>query len=204
MNGFTYFLYLVGLWLVLRTGLRYWQNSDANEYRDNEIDRTKRVLERDPTNAGTRAKLAEFLIEDGDLDGGIHEFRTAISAMPHGPFTTEWKRKLRDALEIQEKIARGERIPGFNERRVCPKCQTTATLTERVCPRCGTTLHKGVIEWTLNSNTQKEIWLEAMPLVVVLTAAILIFMNLSLEWKGTILISTVMVMGWAFLRSFDN
>jgi RNA polymerase subunit RPABC4/transcription elongation factor Spt4 len=204
MNGFTYLLFLAGLWFGLRTLLRNWDKADSANWRDEEIERTRRVLERDPTNSGTRAKMAGFLIEDGDLEAGIHEYRTAISSSPHGPFTTEWKRKLRDALDVQEKLARGERIPGFNEWRVCEKCQATLSVKEKTCTRCGATISRGFMEWTLDKQTQREIWGEALPFAVVLIVAFCIFSTLPFEWKGTIIISTTMVMGYLFLRSFDK
>jgi hypothetical protein len=157
MNGFVYFLFLVGLWLGLRTLLRSWHKADSSNWRNQEIERTRRVLELDPSNSGTRAKMAAFLIEDGDLEAGIHEYRTAIGTSPHGPFTTEWKRKLRDALAVQEKLARGERIPGFHEWRVCEKCQATLSVKAKTCPGCGAIISRDFMEWVSDRQTQREI-----------------------------------------------
>lgn len=197
-------LALFALWFVIRAIPGIIQTKVSNQYRNEEIERTRRVLERDPSNSGTRAKLAAFLIEDGELEAGIHEYRTAISQSPHGPFTTEWKRKLRDALETQEIIARGERVPGFNEWRICENCQGKMAANAKTCPHCNAVIRMNFLEWVLQPNVKHDIVRETIPIALVLWVAAVIFMNLSLEWKGTLIISATMVGGWLILRSFDG
>lgn len=92
-----------------------------------------------PSNAGAHAQLAEFLLEDGDINGAIDEFRTAIGLTPQGPFATEWKRKLKAALETQEILGCGEKVTGFHEWRVCEKCQAKVVAGAKTCPQCGAT-----------------------------------------------------------------
>lgn len=208
MFGLLFILLVAGLWFGAKALIRYSGNAASHNWRLEEIERTRRVLERDPSNSGTRAKMAAFLIEDGDLEAGIHEYRTAINSSPHGPFTTEWKRKLREALDIQEKLARGEPIPSFNDWRVCHKCEATLSVKDKTCPRCGTTISRTLLEWGLDRQTQREIGREAIPIILVISVGIIVFAPfftaLPIEWRGTIIISTVIVMGYLFLRSMDK
>ncbi|RYG72493.1 hypothetical protein EON80_04085 [bacterium] len=197
-------LLLFLLWFCIRVVPRSVQNARTMAWRHEEIERTRKVIERDPSNSGTRAKLAAFLIEDGDLDAGIHEYRTAIGTSPQGPFTTEWKRKLRDALELQAILARGEKPLGFHEWRACGQCNATVPIREKTCPKCGLTLNKGLVEWGMDPNTQREIWREAIPISIVLLVVIAIFSALPTEVKGILIISSLLVGGWLFLRSFDK
>lgn len=208
MNALLFILLVAGVWFGVKALVRTSDNAASHNWRLEEIERTRRVLERDPSNSGTRAKMAAFLIEDGDLEAGIHEYRTAINSSPHGPFTTEWKRKLREALDMQEKLARGERVLGFNEWRVCHKCEATLSVEEKTCPRCGATISRTLLEWGLDGQTQREIWREAIPIALVLSVVIIVltpfFTALPIEWRGTIIASTAIVMGFLFLRSMDK
>ena len=204
MTLFSSFLLALALFFGLRAVPGIINKKASNRYRDEEIERTRHVLERDPTNSGTRAKLAEFLIEDGELEAGIHEYRTAISQMPHGPFTAQWKRKLRDALDTQAILARGERVPDFNEWRVCERCQAQVAASAKTCPKCNAVIRMDFMEWLLQPGNKRDIVRETIPIVLMLWVAAVIFMNLTLEWKGTLIISSVMVGGWLILRSMDK
>lgn len=156
-----------------------------------------------PSNAGAHAQLAEFLLEDGDIDGAIAQWRTAIGLTPQGPFATEWKRKLKATLETQAVLARGEKVAGFREWRVCERCQAKVAAGAKSCPQCGAVLTKSFLEWFLNSGTQQDIWRQAIPISLVLWICSVVFMNLSIEWKGTIIMSSVIVGGYLIVRSMD-
>lgn len=204
MNGFSFVLIVLALWVASRALPGLINKKELGRHRYEEVERTRRVLELDPTNSGTRAKLAGFLIEDGELEAGIHEYRTAISQMPHGPFTAEWKRKLRDALETQAILARGERVPGFNDWRICQNCQGKIAANVKSCPHCNAVVRMNFLEWVLQPGTKGEIARETIPIALLLWIVAIIFMNLPLEWKGTLIVSSVMVGGWLFLRSMDK
>ncbi len=203
MSGFSFLCLLLAGFFAWRGLHSYIGISEAKRYRREEIERTRRVLELDPTNSGTRAQFAAFLMQDGDIDGAIHEYRTAVSHSPHGPFTEAWKRKLKEALEIQATLSLGERVPGFNEWRVCRKCQARVSLRDKTCPKCGEVLQMGAMEWFFRADLQREMWRQCLPIVLVLWICAIIFSTLPREVQGMLIISSLMVGFWLFLRSFD-
>ncbi len=203
MSGFSLFLLVLAGFFSYRGLHSFFGYSEAKRHRRDEIARMRHVLELDPSNSGTRAQFAGFLMEDGDVDAAIHEYRTAISTSPHGPFTEAWKRKLKEALEIQVILARGERVPGFNQWRTCRKCQARVTLQDKSCPKCGEIVHMSFGEWVLRSDVQRDLWSQSLPIAFALWIASIIFSALPLEWQGTLIISSVLVGFWLFTRSFD-
>ncbi|PQV65071.1 hypothetical protein B1R32_10278 [Abditibacterium utsteinense] len=203
MNGFSFVLLILAGFFAWRGFHSYINASEAKRFRREERERTRHVLELDPSNSGTRAQFAAFLMEDGEVDAAIHEYRNAISTSPYGPFTDAWKRKLKEALEIQAILARGERVPGFNEWRVCPKCQAKVSIQEKTCPTCGEVLHMNTLEWVLRSDVQRDIWSHSIPIALVLWIVAIIFSTLPREVQGTLIISSILVGYWLFLRSFN-
>lgn len=203
MNGFSFVLLAFAAFFGWRALGRFADKSENSRGKRDEIERTRRVVELDPSNSGTRAQYAAFLIEAGDIEGGIHHYRTAIGNSPHGPFTEAWKRKLKQALETQEILARGEQVPGFHDRRVCRKCQAKVLLTDKTCPKCGEVLQMGTAEWVQSEGVAREIWRESWPIALVLVIAAIVLSQLPLEWQATLIIASLLVGFWLFLRSFN-
>ncbi len=203
MNGFSFVCLLLAGFVAWRGFHGYIDQSEAKRFRRESIERVRHVLELDPSNSGTRAQFAAYLGEDGDVDGAIHEYRSAIWTSPHGPHTEAWKRKLKELLEIQAALERGERVPGFNEWRVCRKCQAKVTLREKVCPKCGETLQMGTFEWFFRADLQREMWRQCLPLTLVLWVCAIIFSALPREVQGTIVMASLILGYWLFVRSFD-
>lgn len=203
MNGFSFVLLVFAGFFAWRGFHSYINASETKRYRREERERTRRVLELDPSNSGTRAQFAAFLMQDGDLETAIHEYRTAIGTSPHGPFTEAWKRKLKEALDIQATLSRGERVPGFNEWRVCRKCQAQVSIREKSCPKCGETLHMSALEWAMQPNVWHDLWRQCLPITLVLWICAIIFSALPREVQGSLIISSLLVGYWLFLRSFD-
>ncbi|MBW3636312.1 MAG: hypothetical protein KY445_07590 [Armatimonadetes bacterium] len=59
------------------------------------------------------------------------------------------------------------------------------------------------LEWFLNSGTQQDIWRQAIPITLVLWICSVVFRSLSIEWKGAIIMSSVIVGGYLIVRSMD-
>lgn len=203
---------------ILFTGLSLWalwrllsalsNAAEAKRLRQEDWDNWHAALQRDPRNASARAFIAERCVEEGDLNRGIHEFRTAINIMPQGPHSARWKRKLKAALELHEQMERyrgsGERPPTFQDYRVCPDCDAMILLKEKTCPGCGARLRVGLFEWSLDRGNQADVLRTTIPLVLTLWVAAVVFSALPLEWKGVVIIASVVVGGFYFLRSFDD
>lgn len=203
MNGFSFLFLALALFVAFRALQSYALAHGSKKWARDERARIRNIIEQMPSNAGARAQLAGFLLEDGDVDGAIAELRAAIELAPQGPFTTEWTRKLKAALETQAILARGEKVAGFHEWRVCEKCQAQVAAGAKTCPQCGATLNMSFVEWLLNSGTQRDIWRQSVPIALVLWICSVVFMSLPLEWKGMIIISSVMVGGYLMWRSME-
>ncbi len=203
MNGFSFLLLMFAAFFGYRALGNFADKSESKRGRSEEIERARLVVELDPSNSGTRAQYAAYLIEEGDLEGGIHHFRTAIGNSPHGPFTESWKRQLKRALETQEIVARGEKVPGFNEWRTCRRCQARLTLEDKSCPKCGEVLQMGVGEWVKSEGVARDIWKESWPFALALGIAAIVVSSLPMEWQATLIISALIVGFWLFLRSFN-
>ena len=183
---------------------RYAFKSENKRLVSEEESRCLVVIERDPTNAGAHAQLADLAYEREDLELAIHEWRTAIGILPEGPFSTSWKRKLRRALDWQEQQARGERPAQMHEMRVCPKCQADVRKSAKVCPRCGEVLYMSPREYLSQPDVAREWAKETAAFTIVLLCVGIIFMNVSLEWKGTLLMSTAIVGGYYILKGIGG
>lgn len=183
---------------------RYAFKSENKRLISEEETRCLRVIERDPTNAGAHAQLADLAYDRQDLELAIHEWRTAIRILPDGPFTTSWKRRLKRVLEMQEQQARGERPQQMHQMRVCPNCQAEVSTSAKTCQRCGEVLYMNAVEFFKQPEVAREWARETAGFTIVLVFAGIIFMNLPIEWKGLLLMSTAIVGGYYFLKSFDG
>lgn len=204
MNPFSWILLAGAAFFALRSLQGYSLRDGSKKLRSDDLEAARRRVERDPSQSGAHADLAAYLAQDGDLEGAIAHFRAAIGAAPHGPFTQKWKHSLREALDAQQRLARGERVPGFNEWRVCPGCQKRVPVNEKSCPNCGTVLHMSALEWALRSDVQRDIWKQSLPLALLSWVAFLVFTTLPLQWKGALIMVSAIAGGWLILRSFDK
>ena len=183
---------------------RYAFKSESKRLVSEEETRCLVVIERDPTNAGAHAQLADLAYDRQDLELAIHEWRTAVRLLPEGPFTTSWKRKIKRALEMQAQQARGERPVQMHEMRVCPACQAEVSTSAKKCPRCDEVLYMNPIEFMRQPEVAREWAKETAAFTIVLLLVGIIFMNVSIEWKGTLLMSTAIVGGYYFLKGIEG
>jgi tetratricopeptide (TPR) repeat protein len=181
---------------------------ESNRLKNEEFEKWQKAVEFDPNNAGAHAHMAEFFFENRELDNAIHSYRTAISLMPHGPFSDAWKRKLKTALEIKAALDRGEKIPAFNDLRVCHNCHQQVLVKFKKCPNCGAILHMNPIEFLTQPHIARAWARETMIISVVITLVLwiggIIFTALPIEWKGCIIMASVMVGGWYLLRAING
>ena len=183
---------------------RYAFKSENKRLISEEETRCLRVIERDPTIAGAHAQLADLAYDRQDLELAIHEWRTAIGLLPEGPFTTAWKRRLKRALEMQAQQARGERPVQMHEMRVCPRCQAEVSISAKTCQRCGEVLYMNPVEFMKQPEVTREWARETAGFTIVLLLIGTVFINLPIEWKGLLLISTAIVGGYYFLKGIEG
>lgn len=198
----------LALWLVWRLATSISNENERLRLREEDWQNWHAALKRDPRNASALAFIAERQMEDGNVDGGIQDFRAAISIMPYGPFTAAWKRKLKSALELEEQIAAaraaGRRVPKYGDWRVCPECDAKVLVSAARCPGCRANIRQGFLEWCMQGNNQREVLRTAIPLVLVLWGAALFFSTAPAEVKGVVIILSAVVGAYFFIRSFDK
>ena len=182
---------------------RYAFKSEVRRLETQDEASWRRLIELNPENSGAHARLAEAAFERGDLEGAIDCWRTAIRTSPHGPFAEKWKRALKRALEQQARVERGESIR-YNDYRACRNCEKEVSVRAKVCPHCGDTLYMNPVEFLSQPEVARSWAKETFLFSLILFCAGVIFLNLPLEWKGCILMSTVIVGAWYFLKSFDG
>ncbi len=201
MNGFSILCLVIALGLGLRVLMAYANSQGMRDERRMEYQRHHSVVQQDPTNAGSYARLAEMLLEDKQVDDAISAWRRAINLLPQGPFTTKWKRDLKRALEIQATLARGEKPLEQKDVRICPKCEAIVPNAITTCPVCGEILHLSFAN-TLAQNEVAGAWLkETLAISAVLWIVGIVFSTLPIEWKGMIVISSAIVFGYLIIRS---
>jgi uncharacterized paraquat-inducible protein A len=201
---FSYVCWALAFLLLWRLLAGMGSRNLAHQLDEEERAKWLKTSQRDPTNAGAHARLAEWDFVDGNLDDAIHHWRTAIGLLPQGPFTTEWKRKLKSALELQAMRERGEKIAGFHEVRACDKCEATMPANSKTCPRCGAVVRMDVMEFFTQPEVARSLAKETATVVLILFVLGTVFSSLPLEWKGCVLVSTAIVGAWYFLRAMDG
>lgn len=204
MNAFSLLCLVFALGLALRVASLYANSQGIRDERRGEYERHRRVVEHDPTNSGSYARLAEMLLEDGQVDDAVSAWRRAVFLMPQGPFTTKWKRDLKRALEIQATYARGEKPLGQRDVRICPKCEAIVPNAITTCPNCGETLYLSFANTIAQTDVARSWLIETLVASAVLWTAGIVFSALPLEWKGTIIIATALAAGFFAIRALGG
>ncbi|RYX83299.1 hypothetical protein EON83_15670 [bacterium] len=204
MNGFSFLCLIIALGLGLRVMMLYANSHGVHEERRLEYERNNAVIQQNPSNAGAYARLAEMLFEDKRVDEAVASWRYAINLMPQGPFTTKWKRDLRRALEVQATLARGEKPLEQRDVRICPRCEAQVPNVITVCPNCGETLHLSFANTIAQTDVAKSWLKETLIVSGVLWIIGIIFSALPVEWKGAVIISTAIVVGFYAIRAIGG
>ncbi|BCM89579.1 hypothetical protein IAD21_01426 [Abditibacteriota bacterium] len=204
MNTVSFLCLLLALGLGLRVAMIYANARGISDERRMEYERHNYVVQQDPNNAGSYARLAEMLYEDKRVDEAIAAWRRAVYLMPQGPFTTRWKRDLKRALEDQATIARGEKPLEQKDVRICPRCEAIVPNAITICPNCGETLHLSFANTIAQTDVAKSWLKETLAVCAVLFIAGIIFSALPMEVKGTLIISATLVIGYFIIRAIGG
>ncbi len=204
MNGFSFLCLVLALGLGLRVAMIYANTRGMSDERRMEYEHYTAVVQRDPNNAGSYARLAEMLYEDKRVDEAISAWRRAIYLLPQGPFTTKWKRDLKRALEIQATLARGEKPLEQSDVRICPRCEAIVPNAITICPNCGETLHMSFANTLAQTDVAKSWLKETLAVCAILFIAAIIFSALPMEVKGTLIISATLVVGYLIIRAIGG
>jgi len=203
MDSISFALFLMGaVAMALRAALFQHNLQELERLRREDMEKFLAAVAANPNNASAHASLGEMYFKEGRIGFAIHEYRTAISISPQGPFATKWKRALKEALGMQEFIDAGKPVPGFHSFRVCHQCHADVNAAAKKCPKCEAELDVGVVEWTLRPENRNDIIKNTVVVTGLLLAGSVIFSILPIEVKGVLLVSTVLVSYWLFLRSF--
>ncbi len=201
MNGFSFLCLVIALGLGLRVLMIYANSKGMRDERRGEYERHQAVVRQDPTNAGSYAHLAEMLFQDNHVDDAVMAWRRAINLMPQGPFTVKWKRDLKRALEVQATLARGEKVLCQKDIRICPKCEAQVPNAITTCPVCGEILYLSFANTVAQTDVAKSLVKETLVVSEGLLVLSVVFSALPTEWKGALVISAVIVVGFLYIRS---
>jgi hypothetical protein len=159
------------------------------------IERYRGTLARDPRNAGAHAYLADAYMDCGRIEEAITSYRRAIELDPD--HTRRERSKLQKALEVQE----GRERPSIL---VCDRCHGETPAREKVCAHCGATLRMSFFEWLAQPESMRAVTRQTVMVMLVITVLYTLFSTLPLEVKGCVLIATIMVGGFYFLRAIQG
>lgn len=133
-------LILAAIIVGVRAALASFRLAEKHKSRLEEMERWKIAIQRDPSNAGAHAQLAEILVEDGQYSSAVHAYEAALSILPHGPFSAKWRHGLKRSQDLKEGAdrarAKGQKVPGFDDWNVC-ECGAVVSAREKRCFRCG-------------------------------------------------------------------
>jgi len=159
------------------------------------IARYQSALARDPRNAGAHAYLADAYMECGRVEDAITAYRQAITLDPD--HSRAEQSKLRRALEGQQ----GRQRPTI---RVCEDCRGETPAGEKTCLHCGAALEMGFFAWLAQPESLRAITRQTVMVMLVVTVLYTVFSALPLEVKGCVLIATICVGAFYFLRSIQG
>ena len=193
-----------GAFFLLRIILRYHNDWELRRLETRDFENWQSIAQKDPTNASAWGNMADYYAKHGEIEAAIENYRRAINLMPHGPFSQKWKSRLKDVLRAQEALARGEKVPGFYDQRACHSCHKLVPASARRCPHCDAILYMGPIEFLTQPHIARQWARETLVISVVLVVVLwmggTLFTALPIEWKGVIIMASVIVGGFYLLR----
>jgi hypothetical protein len=170
-----------------KRALRQMANERITEY--------LRAIARDPKNAAAHAFLADAYVECGRLDDAIAAYQKAIDLDPH--HSRLERAKLEKAIE-----ARSGRV--HTPITLCDNCQGETPAANRVCVHCGARIRMGFLEWLAQPENLKAVGKQTGIVMLVVAVVSTLFSALPLEVKGCVLIASLMVGAFYFLRALGG
>lgn len=199
MKFFVAALFLLGAIVVaIRAAIATYRVEEKRKNRLQDMEKWKLALRRDPNNAGAHGQLAEILVEDGQYAAGAQAYETALSLLPHGPFSAKWRHSLKKAQDLKEAAerarAQGQKPPSFEDWNVC-NCGATVSSRDRKCYRCGHPLHQDFA----HALTETNILRMALPFMAWMLFGFLL-LSLLPQWCMFFVVCVLAIVAFVWFR----
>jgi len=179
---------------------------------EEDIEKYKRTLEFDPNNSAAHRLLAEIYYKQDRYDEAIDEYKAAIKLNPHD--VQALRRKLNYVLELREE-KRGAKAPvptapptngtqAFPRNvaiTMCPACRRDTPSEGKTCVHCGAHINLNFGEWLLRPENHRDIIRQTAIAMLVAMILLTVFTALPLEVKGVVIIASLIVAAFYFLKS---
>ena len=199
-----YFAGLIAWWAYRKSLARRRQDAESGFLRR---------IHQEPGGAAAYEGLADSYRAAGRLTEALAVYQKALET-GRGRSEALHEKMRRTQMDIaaathaREKQSQGRRLGKARDLLTCIHCGAANALDERRCVECGQELlHDSFLSalealWT--DMAQRKRMLESAAVVAIPVLCVAFASNLSLEVKGVLIISTVIVGGWLFLNAFSG
>lgn len=152
--------------------------------RDDDIEKYRAVIARDPKNAAAHAYLAGALAEMGQHDEAIEAYETAIALSPQHTRTERYR--------LQQVIDAKRRASGQAGLQ-CLECRAESPRGSRFCVKCGASLNTSFLVWLFTPRNLRDVLFRstiALLIVIIFISALYV---LPLPITGCVIGATVVV-----------
>lgn len=163
-------------------------------------------IAQDPMNIGAHEALGDSLRRAGRLEEARDAYLAALAARADESLLSTTRAKLRHTDDDLRDRAEGRtgKVPYSAEFAFCRRCGTPNPPHVRACDTCGGTLAYDTFwEALRDREVQRATW-ESVAVLCVLGLCLHIFFFLPTLVQGSVALSTIIVMGWRFLRALEG
>jgi len=194
-------VWLIGLWSVAAgvasfvvplLGGRMGKKT-LKRLHDDDLAKYQRAIAFDPRNYSAHRNLADAYAKSGLYDEAIAEYKEAIKLNP--PDMKPLQRRLNETLDLQ--------AGRVSQKVICHECEAEVP-PGKVCSQCGARMNMSFAEWISQPETMRDILRGSVVPMLVGVALLAVFSALPLEVKAVVLMASLLVGGFYFLRSFGT
>ncbi|BDI29275.1 hypothetical protein CCAX7_13260 [Capsulimonas corticalis] len=204
-------IYLVGL--IAWWSIRKFLNQREAQRRQDAESALQRRISQDPGNMAVYEGLGDSYRSGGRLNDALGAYQKALEVAGDRPSAGVQYKIRQIQMDIDASGRKMTRSSGRGAGRAkdlinCVFCGAGNPLTSRRCEECGKELlhdtFLSALETIWTDKIQRKKMLEAIAIISIPVLCIAFAANLSLEVKGVLIISAVVVGGWVFLHSFSG
>ena len=195
------------------TGWVWWRGSQARreEARLQALhDEYRRRIAHDPRNSAAQEALGDSLRQSGRLQEAHAAFLAAHSVSRPGDSIVRLEYKLRQLdLELRQQAERTSsglfgRARPAREVYFCPSCNASNPPASRYCENCFRRLPADSFWEAFTDKETLRATAESFSVFVVIILLLRVFDWFPLDVKGVVIIATVIVLGWRFLKAIEG
>jgi hypothetical protein len=153
------------------------------------------AIARDPKIAAAYAYLGDAYMECGRLEEAIRAYEKAIELDPI--HSHRERAKLREAQEAKQGRTRSSIL-------VCDVCRGEFPVGPKACVHCGARVRMSFFEWLAQPESIKAVTRQTVVVMLVLMILYAVFSTLPLEVKGCVIIASLFVGAFCFLRGIGG